>query len=512
MDKLGNRESVNVRDGNDVNYAVDTLTNRYDSIGANSLEYDPAGNLIKDRDGYHYEYDYENRIVEVLDDANNAVAQFAYDALGRRIRKKDLVADEATLYYYNGNWQVLAETDANGTTQRWFVYGNYIDEALMMVAACLDQSEPSGAFAHRLYYIQDGLYSTRALVADKGWVIEEQTYYDVYGRATTWTSGDADADGDVEGDAEGDDMKEFIANFFKSECDAGYNWRCDVDNSGSVDTTEWPAFRRSGSTPANQQSYFTNPYYFTGRRVDFLDNGSLKIQLNRHRYYDYYTGRWLTEDPLGYEDGLNLYEYVAGNPLIVVDPIGAAGCKCTPCEYRYIKRCWFRRGIKPGFKWMGSSLTELSVHGLSSVGLDALAIATGGTFASIVSSAANVIQLSLPSLFGTITVTIRPYKREHFSLLRVPCGDGCKWDIRGATINITDEIYDQPLYESALTPISCFRFELKELFVEYGRTIRRLLRPSPYCKRGDFTCTKGDHVTLDGEEQLCENFEWKTRD
>jgi len=42
------------------------------------------------------------------------------------------------------NWQVLAESDANGTTQRWFVYGNYIDEALMMVAACLDQSEPSG--------------------------------------------------------------------------------------------------------------------------------------------------------------------------------------------------------------------------------------------------------------------------------------------------------------------------------------------------------------------------------
>jgi hypothetical protein len=38
---------------------------------------------------------------------------------------------------------------------------------------------------------------------------------------------------------------------------------------------------------------------FTGRRVDILDNGSLKIQYNRNRYYDYYTGRWLTHDPLG---------------------------------------------------------------------------------------------------------------------------------------------------------------------------------------------------------------------
>ena len=42
-----------------------------------------------------------------------------------------------------------------------------------------------------------------------------------------------------------------------------------------------------------------NAYLFTGRRVDILDNGSLKIQYNRNRYYDYYTGRWLTHDPLG---------------------------------------------------------------------------------------------------------------------------------------------------------------------------------------------------------------------
>gem|GEM_PF-5972531 len=226
--------------------------------------------------------------------------------------------------------QVLADYNDAGVLQRWFVYGNYIDEALMMVAACLEQ----GAFAHRLYYIQDGLYSTRALVADKGWVIEEQTYYDVYGRARTWTSGDADADGDIDGD----DRDEFSASFFGSECDAGYNWRCDVDNSGSVDTTDWPAFRRSGSTPANQQSYFTNPYYFTGRRVDFLDDGNLKLQLNRHRYYDYYTGRWLTQDPLGmkpfpqranksdllkqYSDTLNLYEYAVSSPINYVDGYG----------------------------------------------------------------------------------------------------------------------------------------------------------------------------------------------
>lgn len=35
------------------------------------------------------------------------VAEFTYDALGRRVRKIDSVAGETTLYYNNHNWQVL---------------------------------------------------------------------------------------------------------------------------------------------------------------------------------------------------------------------------------------------------------------------------------------------------------------------------------------------------------------------------------------------------------------------
>ena len=48
-----------------------------------------------------------------------------------------------------------------------------------------------------------------------------------------------------------------------------------------------------------ETSAYYNPYLFTGRRVDTLDSGSLKIQYNRNRFYDYYIGRWLTHDPLG---------------------------------------------------------------------------------------------------------------------------------------------------------------------------------------------------------------------
>ena len=70
-----------------------------------TYSYDGNGNLTDDS-MYKYHYDRENRIVKITKDSNN-IAEFAYDALGRRIRKIDSAAGETTLYYHNYNWQVL---------------------------------------------------------------------------------------------------------------------------------------------------------------------------------------------------------------------------------------------------------------------------------------------------------------------------------------------------------------------------------------------------------------------
>ncbi len=83
VDGLGNRENVNVWDGNDITYTVDDLTNRYTSVADANLTYDAAGSLTKDRQGYEYEYDYENRNVKITK-AGQTKAEFAYDALGRK--------------------------------------------------------------------------------------------------------------------------------------------------------------------------------------------------------------------------------------------------------------------------------------------------------------------------------------------------------------------------------------------------------------------------------------------
>jgi RHS repeat-associated protein len=69
-------------------------------------------------------------------------------------------------------------------------------------------------------------------------------------------------------------------------------------------------------------SDIANPYLFTGRQLDTLDSGGFLIQYSRARYYDYETGRWYQRDPLGYVDGMGLYEYVRSMSHMAVDPFG----------------------------------------------------------------------------------------------------------------------------------------------------------------------------------------------
>lgn len=290
-DKLGNRESVNLRDGTDQDYAVNSLTNRYDNDAGEDIvcEYDEDGNTIVDPNGYQYAYDYENRIVAIKDKDEAPVAEYAYDALGRRIEVYDMVAETKTRYYYNNNWQVLTETNGSGVKQRSYIYGNYIDEALVMI----DHTDSDVEY----YYAHDHLYSPAALMESDGDIVERYEY-DAYGHVTRF----------------------------------------------DPDFTEW-----SGEEVGN-------PYYFTGRRVDVLDDENLILQYSRNRYYEYYTGRMLTHDPFGvipnalkpnkfiiidqYQDGLNLYEYVKSSPVVYTDSTGLKikfSIKCSPWQEKVLQ-------------------------------------------------------------------------------------------------------------------------------------------------------------------------------
>ena len=50
-----------------------------------------------------------------------------------------------------------------------------------------------------------------------------------------------------------------------------------------------------------------------------------------HRYFDAYTGRFVTRDPIGYKGGINLYGFADGNPVNESDPNGTQnGSRACP--------------------------------------------------------------------------------------------------------------------------------------------------------------------------------------
>ena len=59
-------------------------------------------------------------------------------------------------------------------------------------------------------------------------------------------------------------------------------------------------------------------YTYTGREFD-LDTGLMNY---RARWYDPQQGRFISEDPIGLNAGLNFYGYVNASPMVFTDPLG----------------------------------------------------------------------------------------------------------------------------------------------------------------------------------------------
>jgi RHS repeat-associated protein len=64
----------------------------------------------------------------------------------------------------------------------------------------------------------------------------------------------------------------------------------------------------------------------------WLGDGNLIY--SRARIYDARLGRFLQPDPIGYGSGMNIYAYVSGDPINLIDPLGLAPGECAggTCE------------------------------------------------------------------------------------------------------------------------------------------------------------------------------------
>ena len=207
-------------------------------------------------------YDYRNRMTEYRDTANGQRHIYAYDALGRRIRKvigadgMDLQPVE-TRYLYDGD-RIIEEQGAFEETEATYVFGLYIDEVLNMRRDVDGSSTPEDYFYH-----SDDLHSVMAITGADGSIVE-RFEYDDFGAVTIV-------------DSAGDPLDE-------SSADA--------------------------------------PWFFTGRQLD-PETG---LYYYRARFLNPASGRFVTRDPIGmWSDAVNFgngLAYAANDPTTWTDPLG----------------------------------------------------------------------------------------------------------------------------------------------------------------------------------------------
>ena len=209
--------------------------NRIAQVGASSFSFDNKGRTILNATAEgptSYEWDARGRMKEATL-PNGQQVSYQYDALGRRASRT--ASGVTTSFLYDGADVVLDQGSDSSLVE--YISGGEVDEKLR-------QSTANGP----LYFLQDHLGSTAALLDATGGVVERMQY-EAFGQS-------------------------------------------------------------AGSTITR--------YGYTGRERDDLTG----LLYYRARWYDPQQGRFITEDPIGMQGGMNFYGYVDGSPINATDPAG----------------------------------------------------------------------------------------------------------------------------------------------------------------------------------------------
>jgi RHS repeat-associated protein len=116
---------------------------------------------------------------------------------------------------------------------------------------------------------------------------------------------------------------------------AAYCYHFDATgNTVAVTDVSQNMVNRYAYTPegiTNQSEAFAQPFKYVGQYGVMAEPNGLYYM--RARYYDPETGRFISEDPIGFDGGdVNLYVYVAGNPVMFIDPWGLAYRQKRPLD------------------------------------------------------------------------------------------------------------------------------------------------------------------------------------
>ncbi len=286
---VGNRDSLTDRRGIQ-NFGYDTLDRltsaSHPLLGtAQAFSYDPVGNRTTagnvtnagnqlTADATHaYQYDDNGNLTRKTLLATGTYTQYTYDAENRLTKVEDFVAGNPTAaftstYRYDGLGRRI-EKVANGQTRR-YVYDR--DQILL---------EYDGANTLQARYTHGPRVDELLAVTRSG-----STF------------------------------------FYHND---GLNSASDLTD-GSGATVQSYSYDVWGNV-VNQTGSVENPFVFTGRERD----SETSLYYYRARYYEPRIGRFIQKDPIGDDQGKNLYPYVQNNPVNRIDPSGKVDI--SACTY-----------------------------------------------------------------------------------------------------------------------------------------------------------------------------------
>jgi RHS repeat-associated protein len=342
-DALGRKTGLNRPNAVNTSYAYDSLSRLlnvlHQSGGATtdgaSYTYDNAGNRASkvnklNNVAEQYVFDAIYQLKQVTQ-GTTTTESYTYDAVGNRLSSlnvpsysynssNQLTSTSTLSYTYDNNGNTLSKTTSGATTQYIWDFENRLRSVVLPGAGgtATFKYDPFGRRIQKSFTQGTTITTTNYLYDGENSIAELDQNANVLTRYTQTAVIDAPLA----------ESRSGVVSYYQQD---GLGSVTSMSSSGGSLATTY-IYDSFGNLTASSGTTI-NPFQYTGRDYD-PETG---LRYHRARYYDQNTGRFNSEDPIGFRGGVNFYTYVSSNPVRFADPLGLQ--KAPPPKPNILGNC-----------------------------------------------------------------------------------------------------------------------------------------------------------------------------